>query len=244
MKNIEISKELVEKAQENHYDYGAESYIIKSSHNTLYKIFKEKDPNVLENKLQKVIRIPKKKVDFFTNPISTLSCEGNFVGIEMNYVEDESAWWKYNLNPIEKIKLLLDLKEKLLILEDKNIIYGDIKDDNILINKNRKEIKFCDVDNISIDEYKMDLHPAVLKITKLEDASSIHSFMHNFFTLDQLECPGLSYDRVLYNLNDYELFNFNLNAYNILREMSMLKERQKVKIYTGGYLIDNLRKIR
>lgn len=241
MKNIELPEQLIRIAKRDWFRYGTESYIYKVDSNSIYKIFKTDKQEILENKLMKLIKLNKLKIEFLTNPIVTLSYKGQFIGYEMNYNEDDIQWFNTVLTLEEKKEYLKSLKEKLLVLEEYGILYPDIKDDNLLINRKTGKLNFCDIDNVQIDGLRVDVVQYISNYLRKENSlfdSGIHAFMHNLYTLEQLEEIHINDFIDFIELERTEPFkSFNENQKKILKNMVLLNEKR----IRNGYLIDNLR---
>ena len=174
---------------------GGEATICKGENpHTLYKIFESfGEPIAMGyNKERKIIELYVCNPDYTVKPISTISLDGTIIGYELTdeYTFD-SFKNDYDLWKLDKNELRHFLNETKRILEyfsSKDIIYGDITPRNILFNRYTGEIKFCDIDNIQIYNYKMDMIPFILadyyEFRDIDDG--VHPYMHNFMTLNAL----------------------------------------------------------
>lgn len=249
--NLDFSKQDIQILRNRAFDYGGESVIVRSTTgSSVYKIFDDdflKDPKDLkeiekarDNKLQKVRLLY--SLDNFNNDVkvlSTISVDGNFIGYEMTYNLDDISLLMAPLTTKEKIRYLKLVKDKLLYFENYGIVYSDIKSDNILVNDKKKTISFCDLDNIQIGNYPIDIKDEIvdnfiLNYGKLDE--KIHSYMHNLLTLKEL-----------FNIdgNYYEVLNYleNGNVSNFLNEDGNRITKELVKVdnrYSGKYVIDYL----
>lgn len=232
--NIELSEEKIRYLINNKHDYGAESIIYKTNRNTVYKIFRDIPREVLENKYQKVKLLFEKNIDFMVEISSTISCNGQFVGYEMPLIQD--CFWQVNLSDAKKIQYLKKLKQHLLELEDRDIIYADIKDDNLFIQDNR--LILGDIDNVSIGNYRMDLIPCVLDEIYHDGVFRMdcHFLMHNCFTINILDDKFVS---DFSNLSEYTFDRYNEKGKEIIKKMSLIK--QVPMLCSKDYLIDNLK---
>lgn len=240
MENIEISEQLRHVSKRNWFKFGAESYLYKSDNNSIYKIFKTDKNEILENKLAKLQKLNDLGIEFFINPIATISCKGQFIGYKMNYDENDMQWFNTFLTLEEKKKYLKILKEELLILEEYGILYPDIKDDNLLINRKTGKLKFCDIDNVQIDVLKVDSTQYISRILQNKDNlfdTSIHAFMHNIYAIEELEGIQIYDFDSLIELESIKRFkSFNQKQTEILNNMILVK-KNKIR---NSYLIDNL----
>lgn len=249
MRSLSLTTTQLDKLTKEIYDYGSESLIIKSGHNTLYKVIKDnplycKEENLLmkENKYQKIKKLY--NIKDFNNLIKILgiiTVNGNFTGYEMSYNENYITLFNSCLDTGEKIKYLSKIKEKLLYFESLGIIYADIKSDNILINPKDDTVGFCDLDNIWIDNYQIDCSPRVVseffKRVGCVD-NRIHSYMHNLLTLNEIEQNSNFMENELYYLGKAQYPDFfNKECSNIAKEMVRYNS-----VYTGKYFIDEINK--
>ena len=87
--------------------------------------------------------------------------------------------------PEEVRQLLKETKKVLEYFTSKGIIYGDMEPRNILFNRGTGEVKFCDMDNIQIDNCKIDVFPYSLieynETRGIDDG--VHPYMHNRLVL-------------------------------------------------------------
>mgnify|MGYP004512337599 CR=1 FL=1 len=234
LRNIKLKESEIKNLKDNEYDYGAESRIYKTKIGTVYKIFRDMPKDIQENKFQKVKLLSEKKIDFMVDILSTISYKGKFIGYEMPLIHN--CFWQVNLNETEKIHYLKQLKQFLLTLEDNDITYADIKNDNIFIENHK--LKLGDIDNISIDNYKMDLIPAVLDRIYHDGIfeADCHSLMHNRFTVDTLD------KKIITNFSTISASDFNRyskKGKRIIKKMSLVNRLPS--LYNKDYLIDNLK---
>lgn len=167
---------------------GGEAVICRGNNPyTLYKIFNSvgKAIPMSNNKEKKVIRLYEREIEHSVKPVSTISLNGILIGYEM---VDEYDFDSYKLYQLDKEELMHFLKETKNILEyfsSKGIIYGDMEPRNILFNRGTGEVKFCDMDNIQIDELEMDIFPYSLieynETRGIDDG--VHPYMHNKLVL-------------------------------------------------------------
>lgn len=249
MPDIKLTPEELETLRLNYFEYGGESHIAKGTRkNTAFKIFKELDKEDLtkernENKLQKIILLyNKSKLKYNTRPLSTISVNGEFKGYELSYDSNDQPLLLATLTREEKIKYLHKCKDILLHFESFDIIYGDIKSDNILINTKDGKIKFCDMDNIQIGQYQMDEIDSPL-CQFIEDYGKIdekaHSYMHNLLTLNELDKDNVSlaFSYKLHNLRTTPHVDF----FSSEESEIIMEILNPTTNYTGKYLIDYIK---
>ena len=171
--------------------FGGEATICEGSRSyTLYKLFsKFHEPKPMgDNKEKKIIELYNRQIDYSVKPLSTISVNDMIVGYEMtNEFDLESA----NLCFLTNEQLIYFLKESKRILEyfsKKGIVYGDIELRNMLINRDSGRLVFCDMDNVKLDDYDMDLLPTSLieysSLRGIDDG--VQPYMHNRLTLRAL----------------------------------------------------------
>ena len=184
---------------------GGEAIICRSDkEDTLYKIFPGSDkhtPGLMsDNKYKKILAQYENPLENSVRPLSTLSYYGNLIGYEMTYDKNDIPLW--NMRPKRNI-LLQYLNETKRILEyyaSKDITYGDVKGNNILINCHSGQVKFCDMDNIRLGQYPIDLVVYCLEnfvstygcIDEKADA-----YMHNLLTLERLIYKNIPYRDII-----------------------------------------------
>ena len=242
--NIELTKKELEYLDKNIYNCGAEGYVAISNKNTMYKIFRydSSDIQTLENKKNKIIQLSKYDINGMTKPLSTLSINKEFIGYEMTYDSKDYEIRPELLNLKEKKIALLKLKKTLEQLKEKEIIYADINERNILINSDGK-IKLCDIDNAQVGNYPIDIMASDAKnfldsYTKGTD-DKIHSYMHNLLTIRFL-AEELFIEDEEGNIKVEEVLNKVLTKKGI----DILEETTYPSVsYSGKYLINYLKKI-
>ena len=197
--NIKLTiDEYMRITEEQGFAKGGESIICKTDNrHTLYKFFRNPDNDFLidmpENKVKKIARLYQLNPNFAVKPLSTISVGNYIVGYEMTYNPNDILFKGARLSREEKIEILKKAKVALEHFKELNIVYGDIKSNNILIDPQTGEIKFCDMDNIQLEEYPIDLitlyvRHFVSKYGKIDNV--VDAYMHNIMTLQQLGFPN------------------------------------------------------
>ena len=230
MPNIKLTHDEIELLiNDNQYNKGGESIICRNNKpNTLYKIFTFPGTKYVvpmeENKLKKILKIYNNPIENITLPISTISKDGELIGYEMTFDKhDESLLDTISLTPEEKIKCLKNTIQILKGFHRKNIIYGDVKSDNILINIKDGSIKFCDIDNMQIEDLPIDVMGyGLAKYKKCKGIidQDADAFMHNLLTLEQLQFKYNSEKEILNTIstNPY-IPNFSDEINQIIKSM-------------------------
>lgn len=229
--NVELTKDELHKLLACHKVMAGSEAIICESNNpyTLYKVFwnfNKKIP-MNDNKVKKINLLYQKQLEYSIIPISTISFNDMIIGYEMT---TDPGLQSYKLYQLKNDELLYFLKETKKILEyftKQGIIYGDIAPRNILFNRDTGEIVFCDMDNIQIGNYAMDIIPnQLLEYSEKRGIDEdVHPFMHNIITME-------SYQLYLHYCSDYIINkHFHHPARKIIHSM------EKPLNFDGEYLI-------
>lgn len=223
---------------------GGESVICRTDKkDTLFKFFVDRFGNFIDmsdNKLQKIIALYQMNLSHSVHPVSTITVGKYLVGYEMSYNPNAIEFKKARLESERKIEILERTKCILEYFASKDIVYGDVKSNNILLDQQTGEIEFCDMDNIQLGEYSMDLVVEYVqpfkKCGKIELADA---YNHNLMSLQQLGFP-----------NDYPMFKEVLQA--LVREIypaSFTKEAIPIfesmtlpRKFNGEYAIQYVKK--
>ena len=212
--------------------FGYESKIYRLDSNTLLKVFNDRinNPN---NKLKKLEILS--QLDINENVFKDLVfVDGKFIGYTM---EDLTKKGYRTINCCEhfsnkRIEISKLVWQRIEELHNLGIVYGDIREPNILYNG--KNIIFCDMDNIKIQDYWFDI---VSKINEnyLYKTHFNYDFFDNYtFNIffigyyQKLHMPDLKYDDLEKRINNDE-------CRKIAYEMAFLNEN-----YTGKLFIDHL----
>ena len=153
-----------------------------------------------ENKLPKLEEIYQNELEHSVIPLSTVTMNGRLIGYEMTYDPDDKQLMGKTLPREELIHFLKQSKEILEYYKQHDITYGDVNANNLLINRKTGQAKFCDIDNIRIGQYPIDVMGRDLRIYTilrgLDDQAD--AYMHNIMTLSQLEkdCFGFCFEPV------------------------------------------------
>lgn len=200
------------------------------------KLFGEETSN-LDNKLRKLEKLY--QLNDFENDIQiirTISCEGKLCGYDMTTNEK----LKHLGEGVSKKELIwyLDLiPQKLKQFHELGIVYGDTTDSNILINPEKHTVSFCDLDNMQVGEYAIDLFPTVLRPFCNEALlvdRKIDAYMYNLLLLNQLDSYYDGYQEILRQLeNGYQPNYLEKRATPILQKMV---NASSVNYYDGTYL--------
>ena len=209
MPNIELTdKELEILIEESKFSYGGEAMVLRNNNpHTLYKIFTipgtDIEAEMDDNKFRKIIRLYNSPLEGIVLPLSTISNRGKLIGYEMTYDEEDECLLDVIMSDSERTHFLHESKDILLYFTSQDVTYGDVKDDNVLVNRRTGKVKFCDIDNIRLQELPIDImghglteyFEVVRRIDEKADA-----YMHNLLFLEQLKYNNLSHRAILNRL--------------------------------------------
>ena len=220
----------------NRFNFGGEAVICETDNAySLYKIFTHiQDPIPMsENKIRKLEILHELKPDHTITPISTISLNDIIIGYEMTTDYELETYKLYQLSNEELRYFLTKTKEILEYFSSLGIIYGDIEPRNILFNRNTGEIKFCDMDNISINGIPMDTIPFQLQTYNAERELdySVHPYMHNIMTLRSLD------------LDSYWTTKYELKKYFKRPAIKTVSSMIKPKKFNNEYIIQHMKKL-
>ena len=193
-----------------------------------------------ENKLPKLEKIYQQGLEHSVLPLSTITMNKRLIGYEMTYDPDDKQLMGKTLSREELVHYLQQSKEILEYYREHDITYGDVNACNLLINRKTGQAKFCDIDNIRIGEYPIDIMGRDLNIYTilrgLDDQAD--AYMHNVMTLSQLQKGGFG-------------FCFEPVSRLVQKDFSeeFTEEAQKVldsmiepKNFTGEYIVQYIKK--
>lgn len=209
MPNIELTdKELELLIEESKFDYGGEAMVLKNNNpHTLYKIFTvpgtDIEAEMDDNKYRKILRLYEHPLEGMISPLSTISNRGKLIGYEMTYDEEDESLINVIMPDAERIHFLHETKDILQYFATQDVTYGDVKDDNVLVNRRTGKAKFCDIDNIRLQELPIDIMGHGLTeyfevIGKIDEKAD--AYMHNLLTLEQLKYNNLSHRTIINRL--------------------------------------------
>ena len=233
MKRIDLNAEDYLKYYPTYFGY--ESKIYRLSDDTLLKVFN--DRVYPEKKLLKLEALS--ELDMKENIFKDLVyVNDEFIGYTMGDLTKKGykkicCCEHFKNKKIEIAKLVW---ERIQELHDIGITYGDIREANILYNG--KDIMFCDMDNVRINEYSFDTtnpyHRNYLSKTKFK-YDLIDNYIFNVFLLGYYQNV---YMPAVYEYLDRQELKGRLNndmCKQIAHDMIFLDPN-----YTGELFIDNL----
>lgn len=226
------SKELIKNKKVIDFGYEADLYLDK---NTILKIFKN-DNYITSSKKEKLELLKELNIPYLTNPIDEIKIDDELKGYTMDYFKSTTLY-EYKTKNENKIELLKRVRNLMIDIHNKDIIIGDLKANNILINK-KKEIKICDIDSFKINNYNPEMLNYYAKIyfkkhNIYDEGMDIYSF--NFMTL--LYLLNMSYTDTYFYIEelyrqpeDYkkEIFNELLNNSKYEQDY-LLDDKEKIK---------------
>lgn len=240
MPNIDLSRqELKRLIDKSFFSCGGESIICKTPNpDTLYKIFASgrKVTGMSENKERKIVRLYELSLEDSVHPLSTISCNGMLIGYEMTYDKNDIRAYPGLFRRDARIYLLQETARILQYFASKEIVYGDVAYRNILFNKERGKFKFCDIDNIQLEDYPIDLIGVPSDLDYYEQVCGIDlktdAYMHNIMALSVL---GVDFP---YCYDEEVNFEFRTPASQIVESM------KEPEAFTGEYIIQYAKKRR
>ena len=244
MPNIVLTLDEFFDMEEKEFASGGEAVIFRTENpNTLYKFFKDRNGNYIDmsdNKLKKILELYKLNLSSAVRPLSTISVNGHLVGYEMTYNKDSVTLKNSGFSREQKIDILKRTKEILEYFKVHDITYGDVKSNNILVDRKTGKIEFCDMDNIRIRDYPMDLVAEYVQpFVKCGKIELCDAYIHNLMTLQQLGFPN-NYPtfKEVHRELAREIYppNFKEEAITIFESMAIPRK------FNGEYVIQYVKK--
>ena len=111
-------------------------------------------------------------------------------------------------------------------------MYGDVAPRNILINKDSGRLVFCDMDNIKLDNFEMDLVPPTFyyysESRGIDDG--VQPYMHNIMTLKA------------FGLDMLCSTNYELKKYFKRTGRKIVDSMKKPDNFNDEYIIEHIKK--
>lgn len=209
---------------------GFESKIILYKDN-LIKLFFD---DVMEKKIKKLEILASIDEDIIKPKSIVLDIHDKPIGYSMDYKKDFHESNPKILSKSDKIKFLLLLKEKLDILHKYDIVYGDIRHPNILVNDNL-DMYLCDLDSVQIGEYKSNVinmmaYPYIDNVKNID--VTLDNYVYNCYVLKVLLGFSNIDNDVLNYLYDsfYRRWEYDNDFRNIIYNMLNISEENKDKV--------------
>jgi len=233
--NLELTNRQLNKLLLNKVYSGGESIVCDGDNPfSLYKIFFRYGHIVpmSKNKLKKIELLDQMNLDYMIKAIRTVSYNDMIIGYEMSSDYSFDTYKPYQLNSNELICFLENTKYILEYFQENGIIYGDVNFRNILLDRDTMDILFCDIDNIKIGNYSMDVLPVDLINfdSNCGKDNQVHAYMHNIMTLDA------------FNLDIYCSSNFSINRHFKRGAKKVILSMQDDSVFRNEYLINYIKK--
>ncbi|MDD5887879.1 MAG: hypothetical protein PUC82_00060 [bacterium] len=230
--NIKLTKtEYQRLKQSSPFAFGSEGAIYQSPTNTIYKIFFDQN-GMCDNKLKKITQLYQRPLEHMVKPLSTISCDDLLLGYEMTYDTTMHNFSPFYLSREDLIHVLETTREQIIYFHHYDITFGDIFPRNILINPKTKTTIFCDIDNIRLGQYPIDLMSKPLaqycKTCFLDEKTD--AYMHSLMTLNSFDLDE--------KFCDIEEFTYNFQKEGI----EVLEGLKNPPVYNGKYLIKYIKK--
>ena len=193
-----------------------------------------------QNKLAKLEQIHQSGLEHSVLPLSTITMHKRLVGYEMTFDPDDKQLKGQNLSKEELVHFLEQSKAILEYYKEHDITYGDVNANNLLINRKTGQAKFCDIDNIKIGEYPIDVMGRDLNIYSILHGfdSSADAYMHIVMTLQQLRRDR--YGMILEPVNWLVQKDFSRDLTDAAKET--LESMKEPKNFNGEYVIQYIKK--
>ena len=203
LKNIELSSDdLTKLLLYSSISCGSEGIILDAGKNIAYKIFgdflsNDKVTSMSDNKFSKIKKLYELDLDSLVKIYSTISMNGELIGYSMSYDKKDFTFNDIHYPNEYIIFVLKKLKEILLELARNDIVYGDVHDQNILINHRKKSVKMCDIDNMMVAGFPMDLKGSTIN-NYIKDRdnmvdSTLDAYMYNILSFTKVNFPNRGY---------------------------------------------------
>ncbi|MBP5574140.1 MAG: hypothetical protein J6X50_00090 [Bacilli bacterium] len=147
----------------NHINSGGEGTCYPTYKNLYCKIFNEKHLTYVNYKKIAYMMSLNIDNDYLAWPKDLLYYKGDFVGYAMNFVTGaesltnlkDSGFEKYK-SPLDRARICLAFLNNIKYLHDRDILVGDLKDDNVLV-KSADEVYIIDCGSFQVDDFACDV---------------------------------------------------------------------------------------
>ena len=255
LRNIEISYQELERMRKKSKTGGSEADVLflkdTNGRPIARKIFKkdmgckdktsEEQEQMRENKCIKIIRLYDNEA--FRNDVKilkTISCNGQFVGYDMTRNPRAYALYQLDMDARLFISFMNQVKAQLNEFHEQGIVYGDINNANILIDPRNRKTSFCDLDNMQVESYPIDLNTAELRpfMKKGILPPSVDTYMLNLTILETM--TGYDYPSILFQLKrGWKPKHISKEGTMVLQKMSTAQKKHQ---YDGDYLMPYMKK--
>lgn len=255
--NINIDPRSLNRLFMSQLTSGGEAIICRSfKPNTLFKICADISvqrycdsfgvpfrPDLIEmsdNKFEKIKRLYVLQLEHSVKPVSTISMGGRLIGYEMTYDENDKSLLNTERSQEETIRILEESKRILEYFAQNDITYGDVNTGNILVNNKTGQITFCDVDNMRVGEFPIDIKGRNSRIYELlgGDEAYLDAYMHNVMCLYEFGCDefGFLFTPVS------ELVKKDYSRVLTEESRPILTSMEEPKTFNGEYIIQYAKK--
>ncbi len=246
---IEITEEDFDFQTSNYlFADGGESIICQSeTPRTLDKFFVDqwtrKMVPMSDNKIAKVSLLYQLEPESTIPPIALIVKSGIIIGYRMHHPTTYKTLEKAKLTRKMRIKAIRKSQDVLAKLNQQDITYADVKSDNILVNEKTGDVIFCDIDNVRVRNYPVDIKSRDIRRyyeVYGEMDETVDAYMHNLLTLQQLgfkeEIPEYYSDIILRLKRGPYPTGFKQTATPILESMTIPQE------FNGEYLAKHIKR--
>lgn len=195
---------------------------------------------IRDNKLSKILWLHNHTIPNDVHILATLSYHREFIGYDMSWDFDDHAVSNSLFTRSDMIEYLKKLREKLDQFHELGIVHGDIKAQNVLINYRTGDVNLCDLDNMQIEDYQIDLHSALVFPFRNVDFlvhEKVDTYMQNLLLLAELD-PYCDHTRELIHKLEYGY----TPSYLAKSAGPILQKIVNQKPSPNEYLLDHLKK--
>lgn len=236
--NLALTRAQINKLLETPFAIGGESVLCYTDQDSLLKLFINRDniPNyeqtgkfqavdlcgMSDNKLQKVAHLYQLQLEDSVQPLSTITMDGQLLGYEITWDKADFMYQSTAQTRKTNVDVLRQTQGILEYYASKDITYGDVFERNILLNARTGKAKFCDIDNMRVGEYPIDImDPELLEYGEIRGYDeTADAYMHNLLTIYALTAVD-SYEDIITGLNMGTIpKGFKLRANKTIRSMA------------------------
>lgn len=194
---------------------------------------------VMNNKYQKLKWLYNKDtLDNELKILGTLTYYKRFITYAMTHDKNNITLLDAPISKKEKVPYLKQSKAQLEHFHKRDVVYGDVKANNILVNLKTGTSSFCDLDNIQIeDKYPIDILSDDFSAFADEDGfvkETADYYMHSLMTLSELDGKKEEYYQLFEPLSKGYKFDFLEDSAQSTLEKIWIADDD----YKGDYLID------
>ena len=246
---IEITEEDFDLQTSNYlFADGGESIICQNeTPRTLDKFFVDqwtrKTIPMSDNKIAKVSLLYQLQPESTIPPIALIVKNGIVIGYRMHHPTTYKTLEKAKLTRKIRVKAIRNSQAVLEKLNQQDITYADVKSDNILVDERTGNVLLCDMDNVRVRNYPVDIMSRdTMRYYEIygEMDETVVAYMHNLLTLQQLgfkeEIPEYYSDIILRLKRGPYPTGFKQTATPILESMITPQE------FSGKYLAKHIKR--